>query len=123
MNVILTTDNKWRETKQRPEVPKSVLKRQFDWMMPESIRGNPNKIDTWCRGEFDEDSDTGDYYDGFFKYNNTWYHLSNYMRFTGGWPDEFKGWDGYENSSMSTGTVIKISPDGERYKVGSFRTT
>lgn len=85
------TDNKWKQFKYRDEVPKKVLKDDFDWL--------------------DED----DGFDGFFKYKGTWYHLSMFMN-GGGFP----GWDGYHGDSFFSGVLIALSPDGEEYKVATY---
>lgn len=86
----IKTDGKWKNFKYRYEVPKSVLKRQFDYQDPDDAT------------------------DGFFKYKNTWYHFDQFMR------SPIKGWDGYLNDSMSTGVLIKVSRDGEQYQVAVF---
>jgi hypothetical protein len=33
---------------------------------------------------------------------------------------ELKDWDGYQSDSYFSGVVIKISPDGEQYKIGTY---
>lgn len=32
----------------------------------------------------------------------------------------FSGWDGYHSDSYFSGIVIKLSPDGEQYQVGTY---
>lgn len=87
----IRTDNKWHNFKYRDEVPKKVLREQFDYL--------------------DED----DGFDGFIHYHSAWYHLSDFMR-GGGEP----GWDGYVGESYTTGVLIKVSPDGEQYKIAAY---
>lgn len=90
------TDNKWKDFKYRDEVPAKVLREEFDYQ--------------------DED----EVYDGYFKYRGSWYHTDEFMRFGPGMPSEFRKWDGYLSDSFYSGVLIKISPDGEQYKVGTF---
>jgi len=90
--IKIYSDNKWKQFVYRNDVPKSVLKSDFDW----------------------EDSN-----DGFFKYRNIWYHLSQFMKITDG--SSFYGdWDGYYGDSFFSGVLIKLSDDGERYKVATY---
>jgi len=115
--MIITTNNHWRQFKYRNEVPKEVLLKEFDWMIPKEIKDDPAKVELWCKGEiFPEYTDGQDYLDGFFKYRNWWYHLSQFMR-----DQASEGWDGGLADTMFSGVVIKISKDCERYKVGSVR--
>jgi len=51
----LITDHKYKPFKYRNEVPKKVLKSEFDWL--------------------DEDD-----FDGFINYRGWWYHVSQFMR-------------------------------------------
>ena len=41
------------------------------------------------------------------------------MRFEGA-DIGFRGWDGYANDTYFSGTIIKLSSDGERYKIGRY---
>jgi hypothetical protein len=91
MALKIKSDKKWKNFKTRDEVPKQVLSRQFDWL----------------------DEDSG--YDGFINYKGHWYHLSEFMR-GGGMAD----WDGYHGDSYFSGVVIKVSGDGEQYKIGDY---
>ena len=86
----ITTNHVWREFKCRHEVPKKILDTQFDWTK--------------------EDEDV----DGFFHYKGTWYHLSLFMRHA---PE---GWDGIHHDSFFSGVLIKLSADGERFKVATY---
>lgn len=105
--VLIRTDDKWKDFVYGYDVPKRVLAAQFDHL------------------------DDAAEQDGFFKYNNTWYHTSDFIRTAGGGaagsgsPElQAAGWDGVASDSMSTGVVIKISSDrwgDPQYKVGSYR--
>lgn len=95
-DIIVKTDNKWKQFKTRDEVPKKVLADQFDYQR--------------------------DVYDGFFKYNGHWYHLDQFMRLDVGGPLSQAGWQDYSSDSFSTGVLIKISPGGEEYIAGSYRS-
>ena len=100
--LIIKTDNRWKNFKYAYEVPKRVLKRQFDWM---------------------DDPDDGT----FLKYKNHWYSLSDFMRIDPGAyfaapPRELSQWDGSVADGRLSGVLIKISPDGEQYKIGTYRS-
>jgi hypothetical protein len=83
----IRTDNEWKHFVYRYDVPKSVLAREFDW--------------------------TDD--DGFFKYQNTWYHLSQFEVLPPG-PLRDAGWDGAHSTSMTTAILIKVSKDAEEHR-------
>ena len=85
---IITNQN-WRQFTYRSDVPDSIFKDQFSHLSNDDI-------------------------DGFFKYRNYWYHLSDFIVTT------IKGWDGVVSDSFFSGVLIKISNDGERYKVGTY---
>jgi hypothetical protein len=87
MATTIRTDHKWREFVTRDKVPAKVLASQFDYL----------------------DADT---YDGFFRYLGHWYHTSEFMRL-----DATPGWDGVAGDSYFSATLIKLSRDGERFKV------
>jgi hypothetical protein len=89
------TDNKWKQFKYRNEVPVKVLADYFDHLPEE------------------------EYGDGFIKYRKTWYHTSDFMRNSGA-TDLTKGWDGYHSDSYFSGVLIKLSDDGEEYKIGTY---
>lgn len=111
--IVITTNKQWREFKCRSEVPRKLLLAQFDWMIPGNIRGNAEALESWRKGEGD---DCGDYWDGFVCYQGYWEHASQYMR-----TEAFEGWEGAHADSMTTGTVIRVHPDGARYQIGSYR--
>lgn len=96
--VIIRSDYRWKDFVYRYDVPAKVLKDQFDWTNEE------------------------DYSDSFFKHHNIWYHTSQFMRVQEGGDFAKDGWDGYEADSFSSGTVLRLSKDGEQYMVGTYRT-
>jgi hypothetical protein len=90
MALKIVTDHRWRGFRYGADVPRSVMKSQFDYLGPE-----------------EQD-------DGFFKYLGTWYHTSEFMR------TSVPGWDGALNDGSSSGVLIQLSPDGDGYRVGRF---
>jgi hypothetical protein len=90
----IKTDNKWRYFKYGYELPAKVRK-QFDWMVDEEYESSL-----------------------FFRYKRHWYAVDEFMSVPRA--SEFHDWDGYHQDSYFSGTLIKISTDGERYKVGYF---
>ncbi len=91
------TDRKWHDFVYRYDVPPKVLKSEFDWISSDEV-------------------------DHFFKYHGWWYHLSQFERL----PSESPlaaDWDGFQSTSVSTGDLIKVSTDGEKYKIGSVYYT
>lgn len=92
----IKTDNKWKNFKYANEVPRSVLKNQFDYL------------------------DQDEAFDGFILYKKTWYHIGDFMRF--GYPgkEEFRGYHGYVSDSFFSGVMIKISDDGEQYQIATY---
>lgn len=103
--VLVRTDDKWRDFVYGYDVPEKVRREDFDWV---------------------DDAEGSDH---FFKYHDTWYHLSQFTRTAGGGAAgagiptlEAAGWQGIHEESISTGVVIKVSDNGEQYKVGSYRT-
>ena len=89
--MTLRTDGKWHDFKYRNEVPKTVLRREFDWLDSEGSE------------------------DHFIRYQRGWMHLSQFERTNE--PD----WDGVMPTSMTTAILIKVSRDGEQYKIASAR--
>lgn len=88
--MTIKTNHHWREFTYRSDVPADILKSEFDWT--------------------DEEDDV----DGFFCYRDCWYHLNLFMR---GAPE---GWDGAHGDSYFSGTLIKLSDDGETFQVGTY---
>jgi len=95
-NLEIIKDNKWKYFRYRYEVPRKVLKEQFDHLSEE------------------------EYLDNFFKYKKVWYHISDFMRLENNVPKEFKNYDGYSSDSFFSGVLIKLSEDGERYKIATY---
>lgn len=91
--MTITTNNHWRDFVYRWDVPKKVLADQFDW----------------TNDAYEKD---GDYSDGFIQYRGHWYHLADFMT------TPLDGWDGIATDSFFSGVVIKLSSDGEQYKIG-----
>jgi hypothetical protein len=102
MSIEIITDNKWKDLKYGHEVPEKVLNDQFDWL--------------------DEEERVGGY--GFIKYRGNWYHLSEFMCIEKQHNDDddgaFSSWHGYKSDSFFSGVVIKVSDDGEGYKIGTY---
>ena len=90
----IITDNKQKPFKYRNEVPKKILESEFDWATPEE-----------------------DYFDGFIQYRGFWYHTSQFLRN----PPNDK-WDGTCADSAFSGVAIKLSDDGESYKIATLLT-
>ena len=93
MALTIKTDGKWKEFKYIDEVPVKVRCDQYSDLDEETI-------------------------DGFFKYNNYWYHVTDFMRMDS--TDQFPGWDGHLSNSAFSGILIQLSPDGQQYRVGSY---
>jgi hypothetical protein len=90
----IKADGRWHELRYREDVPKQVLKDDFDWL----------------------DEDEGN---GFFKFQNNWWHLSQIERLPPG-PLQDAGWHGAMPWSWSNGILLTLAQDGERYQVGYF---
>lgn len=93
--LIIKTDNRWKDFKYAYEVPKRVLKNQFDWM------DNPDEYT-------------------FLRYKGHWYSLSDFMRISPDAPAAFRKYDGVAADGFSSGVLIKISRDGEQYKIATY---
>jgi hypothetical protein len=92
--LVIRTDNRWKQFKYGGEVPKKVMRSQFDYL------------------------EDGENQDGFFRFHRTWYHTSEFMAMHGSGLEN--DWDGAKNESMSQGVLLKISKDGEEYIVGTY---
>jgi hypothetical protein len=93
MNII--TDNKSRPFLFAYEVPQKILEEQFDWLTEENT-------------------------DGFFKYLNGWYHISEFMVVD---PKTFGGkWRSSSPNGFFSGVLLNVSDDGEEYVVGRYMT-
>ena len=93
MSISIKTDGKWKEFKYIDEVPRKIIHDQFSHLDEETT-------------------------DGFFKYNNYWYHTTDFMRMES--RDQFPGWDGYSSDSYFSGVLIQLSPDGQQYRIGTY---
>ena len=102
MSLKITSNGRWKQFKYRDEVPKKILRDQFNYQDPE------------------------DTIDGFFEFKNTWYHLDQFMRLPRGGFSDATGsgakypWNGYAGDSYFSGVVIQLSDDGEEYRVGMY---
>jgi hypothetical protein len=96
MPVTVKTDHKWRDLTYRWDVPADILASQFDYL------------------------DAEEALDGFFQYRNYWYHIGDFMAFTGDVEPPLQGWHGYSGDSYFSGVLIKLSKDGEQIKVGTY---
>lgn len=102
--ILIRTDDKWKDFTYGYDVPEKVRRSEFDWL---------------------DDAESSDH---FFKYHGTWHHLSQFERTAGGGAAgagsptfEAAGWQGVMSTSYSTGILIKVSADGEQYKVATYR--
>ena len=102
--INIRTDDKWKDFVYAYDVPDRVRLNEFDWVEPDSSH--------------------------YIKYKNSWYHLSEFIRTAGGGaagsgsPSLVEaGWDGIKNESYSSGVLIKVSSDGEKYKIGYYWAT
>ena len=100
MAIVIKSDKKWRTFKYGYELPKKWRK-EFDWLKGEAFT------------------------DGNFAYYRKWYYaLDEFLRIEpSGQTIGFRGWDGYISDTYGSGTVIKISSDGNRYKIGHYYVT
>lgn len=96
MSLKIRTNKRWRHFKYGYEVPEKVLKDQFAHL------------------------DEGETYDGFILYRKRWYHLSDYMVINNHPDSEFSSWDGYAGDSYFSGTLIRVSQDGESYQIATY---
>jgi hypothetical protein len=93
--LTIKTDGKWKNLKYAYQVPKRVLEQEFDWMY------NPDEYT-------------------FLKYKGHWFTLSDFMRITPDAPAAIRKWDGASTDAVFTNVLIKISSDGEQYKIGTY---
>jgi hypothetical protein len=95
--INIRTNHNWHKFKTRHDVPKRTLAKEFDWVDDET-------------------------YDGFIRRYKDWFHLSEFERISGYSP-ELKDWDGIKNFTFSSGLLIKLNDDGERYKIAYYWVT
>lgn len=85
--MVVTTDNKWKDFQYRHDVPDKILRENFAHLKDE--------------------------YDGFFHYRDAWYHISDFSTFDrtlGG-----KRWDGYAPDTYFSGVLIRIPQTREEF--------
>ena len=90
----IITDHKWKNFIYGVELTEKE-RREFDYMDAEEI-------------------DTA----SFFRYRARVYSIEDFMRIEHN--VALMGWDGYASDSFFSGVVIKISDDGEQYKIGTY---
>jgi hypothetical protein len=91
----IRTDNRWKNFVYGADVPDKIKKENY--------------------GHLDEES----LHDGFLRYLGRWYHMSDFSLIPKGFIAD-AGWDGYHPDSFSSGVVLKVAPDGESYRVGTY---
>ena len=91
MAIVVSSDGKFKPFLYDYEVPKKVL----DWL------------------------DKSDKTDGWVQYKGQYMHLSDFQRLSG--PGMGRDWTGAQADGFSSGTVVKITDDGEDYKIGFYR--
>ena len=98
MAVTIKTDGKWRNLLYGYELPKKQRK-EFSYIKSQQ--------------EFDTTN--------FAKYRGNYYDVSDFSHIGDrmGY-GEFKSWHGIVSDTYFSGIVIKLSSDGERYKIGRF---
>lgn len=105
MTTTIITDNKWKNFKYGYEVPEKA-KKEYDYLREE------------------------DKADGWICYRKVWYHVSDFLRIQGDHPfgsEDEEGeslpcakWDGYFPDSFFSGVFIRLSEDGEQYKIATY---
>ena len=95
MSLEISTDNKWKNLLYGNEVPKKILDSEFYYM---------------------DDPEASD----FIKYRGNYYNASDFMRISPDMPAAMKKWDGYLSDSFFSGILIKLSDDGDQYKIGTY---
>lgn len=93
MALRIITNHHDRYFKLREEVPEDILERQFDW----------------C-----------DEVDGFLRYRGIWYHLSDFIQLSPGSLEASQMWHGAHGDSYFSGVLIRLSDDGETYRIGRY---
>ena len=99
--VEIITDHKWKNFRYGYEVPAKIRLEDYDWLEDEE------KFDKWI------------------KYRDRYYHLSEFMNLHNkihcvNPPEFMDGYDGYISDSFFSGVLIKISEDGEQYKIATY---
>lgn len=95
--IKIVGDNKWRNLLYGYQLPKKWRK-EFDWMSNEEF-----EIENFVK----------------VPGKRVWYHAVNeFMRAPKDLADI--GWTGIHNDTYFSGVLIKLSSDGERYKIGHY---
>jgi len=97
----ICTNNHWRQFKYSYEVPKDVMADYFDHLKVDEVLGQ------------------------YIMYRNRWYHISDFMSLHNkihcpNPPKSMTGWDGYLSDGFYSGILIKISDDGDCYRIGTY---
>jgi hypothetical protein len=107
MAVTIKTNNQWRTFTYGYEIP-VMYSKEFNWMSLEEFENG-----LFVKVKVGKGS----------KKNNVWYYALNEFSIVpgpSGSDSVFKGWDGYINETAFSGVLIKVSSDGERYKIGRY---
>jgi hypothetical protein len=82
---------------------------------------NGNQLPKHVRKQFDHLSDEEFNCGSFVKYKGYFYEMSDFLRLSVGNLTTTQNWDGYHADSYWSGVLIKVSPDGDHYKIATFR--
>ena len=93
--MTIKTNNHWRPFLYRYEVPEKILASEFDW------QNDPDDVEV----------------DSFLQYKGVYYHIREFLHADS---PAFEGWDGEMWWSATSGILIKLSDDGEYYKIATF---
>ena len=96
-NMSIITDNKWKFFKNDYDIPRKVYE-DYDWLNEEQ------KVTGWIH------------------YRKYWYHISDFQVIDPTNTSFPEKWDGYLCDSFFSGILIRLSKDGESYKIGLFLT-
>lgn len=100
----IKTDHKWKQFKYGYDVEKRKDYKDYDWM---------------------DENDKGDGWIIYHRrlhhiYHRRLYHISDFVLIENENIPEFSGWNGYHSDSFFSGVLIKVSQDGEQYKIGTY---
>jgi hypothetical protein len=73
-----------------------------------------------AQSDFDYVKEDEKFSDRFVQYKGAWYDVNEYQRVTKEMRSEYQKWDGYQNDSYFSGTLIKFVDDNERVIVGRW---
>lgn len=94
MNNIIS-NFQWREFLYAMDIPVSIIKNNFDWL--------------------DDDMN----HDGFIKYKNNHYHISEFMVIQNKQLTD-KNWQAYLSDSYFSGLLLEVSECGEFYRIARY---